>query len=131
MNLTELAEALPNGLHDAELSRWTVDYTARTAVLEVDVWVATAESPREWYRPARITLRELEYFVVDPPDSRYPFRNAETVTIDLAAEENGFAPRALTAPAFRFFVSEWNAFIHAAAAGAEIEWLAPATPRGG
>ncbi|MFZ2490206.1 MAG: hypothetical protein WA208_01850 [Thermoanaerobaculia bacterium] len=129
MNLAELAESLPNGLHDAELARWTVDYVARTAVLELELWVATDDSPRELYRPARLTLSGVEYLVIEPPDPTYPFQGSKSITIDLSSEATEFVPQAGAGTAFRLFVAEWNSFICGAASRAELEWVGPAAPR--
>ena len=37
--IEELENTLPNGLHDAEVRRITVDYERRKVTLEVAVWV--------------------------------------------------------------------------------------------
>lgn len=131
MNLAQLAESLPNGLHDAELLRCTVDYVARTAVLDLEIWIAAEASPRELYRPARITLKNLDYFVIERPDPTYPARVSGPVTIDLSVSDKPLLANCEEGSAFRLFVSEWNAFVHAAASEAHLEWNGPAYNRGG
>ncbi len=131
MNLVQLAESLPNGLHDAELTRLTLDYAARTAALDLELRVATETSPRELYRPARITLVRFDYFVIEPPDAKYRFRDPEAIRIDLSPDPEAVVPNCAEGAAFRLFVSDWNAFVRAASPEAELQWLGPGTIRGG
>lgn len=128
MNLFDLAESLPNGLHDAELRRVSVDYVERTATLEIEIWVADTDTPRELYRLARITLSGLVYFAIEPPDHSYPFRDAGAVTVDLSVPEKPFVEGYESESAFRLFISEFNSFIYADAPVAELEWLGDAAP---
>lgn len=51
MTLEELSRSLPNGLHDAELHRVTIDYATRSVQLVLKAWVGRPEK-REVYRPA-------------------------------------------------------------------------------
>ena len=122
MNLFQLAETLPNGLHDAQLRRLSVDYVERTAVLELEIWVDDTDVFLELYRPARIVLKGLAYLVIQPPDAGYPFREAGVVTIDLSAPETFVSGRESDS-AFRLFISQSNSFIDADADAAELEWL--------
>lgn len=127
MNLFQLVESLPNGLHDATLQRLTIDYTRRTAVLDLEIWVDDTET-RELYRPARITLTAFAYLAIQPPDATYPFRDAGAVTIDLSEIDKSAVPGFENDSAFRLFVSEFNSFIHADAPEAELEWLGESAP---
>ena len=127
MNIEELERTV--GFHDSCLRRFTVDYEAQTASLALDIWVGEVEAPagadRERLRTARLDLIGLEYFVVDPPDPRYKYRDAGSVTIDLCGSDPALAisrPLALGGFAGRFFVNEWNAFIHFAAKDARLTW---------
>jgi hypothetical protein len=128
MNLFELAESLPNGLHDAELRRVAVDYIDRTAILELEIWVDDMDALPELYRPARITLTGLVYFAIEPPYHSYPFRDAGALTIDLSRLEKPFVSGCESESAFRLFISEFNSFIYADAPRAELEWLGDAAP---
>jgi hypothetical protein len=129
MNLFELADSLPNGLHDAELLRIVIDYLGRTISLDLEIWVSESDTQRELYRAARITLRSFVYFVIEAPDARYPLR-ASSVTIDLSEPATPL-PDCESGSAFRLFIGEFNAFIHGAAPVAELEWLGPPSTRGG
>ena len=124
-NLFELAAALPNGLHDSRLLRLALDYEEHLAVLDLEIWVGDMDGPadqKESYRAARITLNDFAYFSIDPPDSSYPFREAGAVTIDLAKPASVLVAGTDQALAFRLFVSEWNAFIHASSSDVRLEW---------
>jgi hypothetical protein len=126
MNLFELAESLPNGLHDAQLRRISIDYVERTAILELEISVADTDTPLELYRPARITLIGLAYFAIEPPDGAYLFRDARAVTIDLSEAEKPLVSGDENESAFRLFISEFNSFIYANAPEAQLEWLGEA-----
>jgi hypothetical protein len=131
VNIDDLAAELPNGLHDALLRSFSSDSEKRRAEFVVDVWVGDLHSPvpseRELRRPARLDLLGLAYLVVDDPDPRYPATNASPVQIDTCnADDNPDLVRQVPAGGFagRFFVTEWNAFIHFAALEVELTWLA-------
>ncbi len=133
MTIEELAGALPNGLHDAFLLNLNLDYENRCASLVLDIWVgnleATSIEVREQKRRARLCLLGLEYLIVDPPDSNYPYQNVGSVRIDLINSDPAITEsRALPDHGFsaRFFVFDWNAFIHFAAISASLTWLDPA-----
>jgi len=129
MNLFELEDSLPNGLHDANLRRVVVDYVERTAILDFEIDVSNTETHSDLYRPARITLSSFAYFAIEPPDSSYQFREAGVVTVDLSAPEKPFVPGCESESAFRLFISDFNSFIYADAPEAQLEWLGEAAPR--
>jgi hypothetical protein len=71
MTLEELESSLPNGLHDAEVRRISIDYEHRKVTLELAVWVGKMEDPpdrREAYRDGRIEISGLLFMVIEPPD---------------------------------------------------------------
>ena len=78
MTLEELENTLPNGLHDAEVVRISVDYELRILALDVDVWVGDmdeAPEKREAYRKGLIEISGLLFLAMEPPDANYPFQN--------------------------------------------------------
>jgi hypothetical protein len=130
MDLEELSESLPNGLHDARLRRFEVNYTNRTASILVSIWIGdlggTNRETREIYREARIDLQGVAFVAVDPPERTSGDGN---LRIDAGA---GVAPSSsLTLPSdlpkgcsvHWIFVTQWNAFIHVAAETATIHWM--------
>ena len=130
MNLDDLAAELPNGFHDARLRTFSSDPAERRAEFILDVWLgdlhdaATAE--RERRRPARLELLGLAYLLLGDTDPRYPVTNQAPVQIEACtADDNAELARQVPAGGFagRFFVTEWDAYIHFAALEARLTWL--------
>jgi hypothetical protein len=129
VNIEELDRTLPHGFHDSCLRGIALDYEVQTALLTLDIWIGDENAPpgeeRERRRPARLDLIGLEYFVLEPPDPRYKYRDVGSVTLDLCEADLAFAtsrPPAAGVFAARFFVNEWNAFIHFAAKDVRLTW---------
>ncbi len=130
MTLEELENSLPNGLHDAEIRRMTVDYEDRKVTLELEVWVGKMGDPperREAYKSGRVEICGLLFLVMEPPDPKYPFKTPH-VTIDgcdMSKNMNNELLRSLPADSFfrSLWVNEWNAFIHISAKSADVMWL--------
>ena len=109
MTIAEMADLFPNGFHDAEVESLCVDHEKRTVTMTVDVWVGSLEDPgdeREAYRRGTLEFRGLHYCAKDVP---------------------------LTPPAgaftCRFWVNEWNGFVHLAAQEVSFDWTADAVDR--
>ena len=132
MTLEDIEKSLPNGLHDAELSRLVVDYEQRTLKTEIAVWVGDLEEPRERrerYRRALIEIAGLSFLIMEPPDARYPFASSTKLTIDGCDQRQNLditLLKSLPRKSFSrsFWVGEWNAFIHVAGADAKFSWMA-------
>jgi hypothetical protein len=129
MTLEELENALPNGLHDAEVRQMSVDYEQRNLAIDVDIWVGNmtdSSDKREAYRKGRIEISGLLFLVMEPPDARYPFAkgNLRIDGCDLSKNLDKKLLDSLPSEAFfrSLWISEWNAFIHIAAAEARISW---------
>ena len=137
MTLEELEDTLPNGLHDAEVRRVSVDYEKRTAIVDLEVFVAGLDAPvaeREAYRSASIIITGLQFLAIEPPYPNYPFADSGTVRIDACDKTKDLDAellKNLPSGSFcrSFFVSEWNAFVHLAGLDAAIEWRAPVVYR--
>jgi hypothetical protein len=130
MNIDQLEEDLPHGFHDSLLRRFSSDMDERRAEFVLDVWVGDLRSDvtaeRERYRPARLELLGLGYLIVDDRDHRQADVDLAPVQIDAcAADDDPERARQVPAGGFagRFFVTEWNAFIHFAALEARLTWL--------
>ena len=130
MTLQELEDSLPNGLHDAEIQQIAIDYQKRTMIVDLSVFVGDVDAPmekREAYREGTLVISGLQFAVIEPPDSRYPFATPGASRIDacdmtkkldlglLQSLPKGSFVRSL-------FVDDWNAFVHIAALGADIQW---------
>ena len=129
MTIDELESGLPNGLHDAYLRAFSSDPAAGQAAFTLDLWIGNLHSSlaaeRECRRPARLELLGVTYLVIDPPDPRYPVADDAPVQIDsCAADDDPERSRLVPEGGFagRFFVTEWNAFIHFAALDARLTW---------
>src|SRR5438105_7386992 len=130
MTFNEVEYALPNGLHDSEVSSILVDYVQRTVIMQLSVFVGQQDaSPelREAYKEGSLIISGLLFLVVEPPDSRYPFTKPASLRIDTCDMRKNLDPALLAAlpkEAFvkSFFVKEWNAFVHVAGLSAEISW---------
>jgi hypothetical protein len=130
VNIEELEAGLPNGLHDSLLRTFSSDPAERRAEFILDVWVgdldSSATSERERRRSARLEFLGLAYLVLDDPDPRCPLSDRSPVQIDTcAADDDPERSRRVPEGGFagRFFVTEWNAFIHFAALEARLTWI--------
>ena len=134
MTLDEIAAALPNGLHDAEMSRLAFDLVARTATLELDIWLGDMSEPpehgREVYRTARVELHGVGYLAIEAPHPQYPYATSGAVRIELCDPTKDQVPPPPAGFAARLFVMEWNCFVHLSAADAELIWTGQHRDRG-
>jgi hypothetical protein len=128
-SLAEINRTLPNGFHDSEVRSCKLDFVARTAAFEIDVWVGDLDTPtrdgRELYRAGLLVVSGLAFCQVDAPDPTYPYQDAAPIRIDLSEPDRAIpAIRALPPAIFvgRFYVSNWNAFIHLAGCDAKLSW---------
>jgi hypothetical protein len=138
MTFERVDAELPNGFHDAKLYGIVIDYVAGSAILRMDFWVGSMEGPnREEYRPAELRVTGLYFCSMDVPDPTYryvPHGSPLNVSGDLAKPDTSAAFQELyrTLPpevsCYRFFVHEWNSFIHIAATDAQVSWIEEGAP---
>lgn len=134
MTLEEVAASLPNGFHDAYIKGISTDYVTGTASFDLQLWVgddsAEREEEREVYRAARLTLSDLLFCVIEPPDPRYPYYDKKTLWVDggpwnsASPSPSIQLPRPLPENSFVywFFVNNWNSFIYVSAMAARLEF---------
>ena len=130
MTLDDIEEGLPNGLHDSRMHAYSSVADEQRAEFVLDVWVgdlhSTVTSERERHRRARLELFGLGYLVVEDPDPRYGPGLKSPVQIDSCAADDD-VDRSRRVPdggfAGRFFISDWNSYIHFAALEARLTWL--------
>jgi hypothetical protein len=129
MRLDHLLESLPNGLHDAEISRFSIDYPSQCLTCDIEVWIGDMDSPpteRETYRRANLIFEGMEYCAIEPPDTRYDYDSRRPLRIDVCdpGDLRDHRPGPSTAESFvcRMFVENWNAFITICARSIEIAW---------
>jgi hypothetical protein len=137
VTLEELEDSLPNGLHDAEIERISIDYQQRTITIDLAVFVGDVDAPLEKrgaYREGTLVISGLQFAVIEPPDARYPFTSPKASRIDTCDRTKNLDPsllQSLPKGAFvrSLFVDDWNAFVHVSALDAEIRWKAPVVYR--
>lgn len=135
MTFEELDQRFPNGFDDAEITAIAIDYSRRQAILKLNLRQTSPDGPdRDVYTHAQVRVVDFYYFSIEPPDSDHVFPvEREKITVDgLPEDPNDFEPFAnikskLPDGAFhcRFFVHDWNSFIHVAARDAEFSSEAP------
>lgn len=107
------------------VSRMTLDFKARALTLDVSVWMGDDER-MDARQSAELTLRGVQFCILEPPDPTYPYADSEPAWfVDLCDPEPTVTGRyALPDGAFssRFFVNQWNAFVHVAAVEALLVW---------
>lgn len=130
VNIKDIDATLPNGLHDMLVERLTIDFIDRIATLDVSVWIgdlaSALDAEREARRRGKLLLHGLQFCVLEPPDPRYPFADSDALwLVDLLdADPNVVGSIPLPPQAFsaRFFVNQWNSFVHVAALDATLVW---------
>jgi hypothetical protein len=130
VNLEDIDSALPNGLHDMLVDRLSIDFVARIATLDVSIWIGDLASSvvteREERRRGDLVLEGLQFCVLEPPDPRYPFAKSDPLWfVDFADADPkvvGAIPLPPGAFSARFFVNQWNSFVHIAALKAALVW---------
>src|SRR5580704_13582201 len=88
MTFQEVDELLPNGLHDAELRRFEMDYVQRKLDFYLDLWIGDMEDPpegREVYRPVHLIVQNVAFLIIEPPDPMYPWHDPGPITVDAGA----------------------------------------------
>ena len=130
MTFEELDKRYPNGLDDAELASVEIDYRKHQATFHLSLRRSPPDSPdADVYTRAVLRLRGIYYISIEAPDRDHLFYPQENrVVVDGLPEDpddfelfRSLRPK-LPVGAFccRFFVHDWNSFIHVAAAEAEF-----------
>jgi hypothetical protein len=132
ITLKEIENSLPNGFHDARISRINIDYVKRVLTLDLELWVSdTEDGSPDTFRAARLTLTQFQFCIIEPPDPTYPFHQAKELWVDGSLTEP--VSNSSPIPSYEelpdgtftgwFFVHDWNAFIHIAALDASVIFL--------
>lgn len=136
MTLDDLKQSLPNGFHDAVIKRLELDLIRRVLQFRAEIWIgdvaASTEEERESYRTADVTVSNVQWIVIDPPDVS-AFRQSDSITVDLFEGDLAIAAVGqLAGDGFtaRLFVHEWNGFIHIAGSDARLTWADEPAPNG-
>lgn len=131
MTFEELDALYPNGLDDAEVDKLILDYRNRTIEMQLRLRRNSPDSPNaDEYQAAILLLRGFYYFVIEPPDGDHLWYPERPVQVSGYPEDGSQFPLferlrpKLSSGAFccRFYVHDWNAFIHVAARDAQFSW---------
>ncbi len=133
MTLNELAGTLPNGFHDSVVHVISLDYSKHEIKLSVAVWVgnsdATDAAAREAYRMGQLTLSDMAFCVIEPPDPTYPYYEKDGIVVDMDEVKNLRKPPLIQLPLVPqgmflnwIYVRQWNSFIYVAARNADLVW---------
>ena len=131
MTFEEAEETLPNGFHDAQVVRITLDYPAGTLLMTMQILVGTpGQANEEEYGPAELRANGLYFCFIDPPDPTYPFKpNGKALGVcgDPEPRESPAIGDLLYklpegVSVYRFYADSWNSFIHVAAFDVQISW---------
>ena len=128
MTFEELARTLPNGFHDAELWRFEMDYGRRRLQFDLDLWIGDdGAGARELYRPARVTLDQVAFLVIEPPDIQYDWLTPGSIKIDVGggrpSQSTSIVPQspAGNSPSW-MYLGEMNRFLLFSAGEATLDW---------
>jgi hypothetical protein len=138
MTLAELDDSLPNGFHDAEITKFVWDFAAESAAFEVILLVGDPDGEdyeaREARRNGTLEVSGIVFVAIDPPFPRgldpRPYKPSGAFQIDgVVTDEKVFAVLPKLKPElppdteiFSFYVINSNSFIHIAAKEANVVW---------
>jgi hypothetical protein len=134
MKIEEIERTLPNGFHDAVIERIDLNYLKREAKLYLNMQIQNCGSGEVSSCPINrtgiITLSELLFCIIEPPDPQYPYQSVEGLWITSSGPTDSIKTqtelRKLMSEEYfthYFFVSNLNAFIYIAAKDARFEWI--------
>ena len=136
MTLDEWDLKLPNGFHDAKIFSIAIDYVAGIAKFHVALHVGWSDDPEpecDEYQDAEMVVTGLSLCSIDPPDPERFRTDGRPICVggDPAQPDHLPALPELLAKCppgtwcYRFYVHDWNRFIHVAAIDAQVSWIGP------
>ena len=134
MTFQDIADSLPNGFHDAELKRFEMDYLQRRLRFDFDIWIGD-KVHSEMYRAATVTLDDVAYLVIEPPEASDPGLDTAAICIDTGPghlrQSGSILPQAPTGTSATWMIlHDLNRFLLFGAGSASIEWTGPEENRG-
>ena len=130
MTFEELSDSQPNGLHDANLQAFHMDYVQRRLTFHLEIWIgemAVAER-REVYRPAVLIVDDVSFLYVEPPRETKELHVSSSIRINAGVVKNlddHLQHLRDVGPITCMFLSELNCSIYFAAGRASLEWTGP------
>jgi len=133
MTFEEFESTYPNGFYDAEIVSVSIDYRNREVKLQINLRGNMPDSPdSQEYKLAVLTLHSFYYFSIEPPepDHLFSFRSPYITAVGYPEDpaqfpliENLKPTLPLGAFCCRFYIHDWNSFIHVAANKAQLSWV--------
>jgi hypothetical protein len=134
MTLMELYRSLPNGFHDGQIGKISIDYMKMEAEIDIRVWVGDLHSKVDQVREeccvGIVRLSGLQFLVIEPPNTRYHFADLGRVHSDMYEWDPKYkadlpAPKDPNAFVTMIYVGSWDSQIYVSALNAEISWVDP------
>jgi hypothetical protein len=133
MTFQEAAASLPNEFHDAELLCFEMDYIRRKLHFDLVVWLGNMDDPqegREIYRPAHLTVDNVAFLVIEPPDAGYPWLEPGPIPIDAGEgqprQSSSILPGTPAGSHLTWmYLEELKRFLLFAGGDASLEWTGP------
>lgn len=134
MTLEELEQSLPNGLHDAQIDKMTMDYLHSELTLAVRVWVGLLSQPRpekDRYRSSKIVFDKVHFFSIELPQAGSSFKFSGSVWFSYERMAPAVVPKELAGSipsgtqCYSLFVQDWLSHIHVCAADVSFSWIDP------
>jgi hypothetical protein len=132
MDLRLIEQLLPNGFHDAYLSRLALDFVNRDVELSLRVLVANDDQPAsERYRQCRLMLHDYSVLILEPAIAYREIKPSRGLQIDQTqlTDEDYHAFRQVGYNMregnfwLALFVYDWNSRIVISARDAEMKFL--------
>ena len=114
-----------------------MDYVTRTLLLDVVLCTTGTQAPprNETYRPALVTVKDVAYLVIEPPDfevrthGEYPWREPGEIRIDTGEgclspphSTTVLPPPPVGTTANWLYLFDFNRFLFFAAGDSSLEW---------
>lgn len=133
LGLEQIEKSLPNGLHDAEIRKLTMDYENARLVLSVSVLTGIPSQPypdREACRSAEISFLQVQFYSVEYPQAGSSFRHPGNVSFSYENTPPDQLPVGLLdvlppeTLCYSLFIRDWLSHIHIGAGEVAFSWLA-------
>jgi hypothetical protein len=132
MTFEEIDQKLPNGFHDAEIRKMSVDFINRSILIGMNLHAGVPGDPNpERYRPGTLEVLSPCLFFIEPPDPSYPFipdgsplnASGNSVKVGKDAEvDRLLSVLPPNATVYLFFLDDWNSCLYLAGGSVVFSW---------
>jgi hypothetical protein len=132
MTFEEIDQKLPNGFHDAEIRKMSIDFVSRSIVIGMNLHAGVPGGPNpEQYRAGTLEILSPCLFFIEPPDPGYHFipdgspLNASGNSVKVGKDTK--VDRLLSAlppnaTVYLFFLDDWNSCLYLAGGSVVLSW---------